>query len=104
MKAADGMIGSDAVAGPGGAAIAPVLDESQAITVGSAEGEALLPESFLAREVRHAGAGKVLLPEAERALRHRECGGADFARARAAADHMGEREVGHDRAGRADFV
>ncbi len=66
--------------------------------------EPLLAEGLVARDVGHAGCGEPLLPPAERTRRDREDGGADFAGAGPAADDVGEREIGHHRAGRAGLV
>ena len=68
MEAADGVIGSDAVAGPGGTGVGLVLAEREAVTVGPGEDETLLAEAFVTLEVLAALSGEVLFPPAERMM------------------------------------
>ncbi|QTK80645.1 hypothetical protein AT6N2_C3144 [Agrobacterium tumefaciens] len=104
LKTVDRLIFADTIAGPLGAGIIPDLDQRKTVAVWPGEMQALVAESFVRFQTIDAGPGKTVLPVTERPFRHRKQRRPHLPGAGAAAGNMREREIGHDGAGRADFI
>src|SRR6185312_11686306 len=76
----------------------------ESVSVRSAETQPLLPEACFAREAADAARPEPLFPPAERILWNAEYRGSHLAGPRPAPHDVWEREVGHHRAGCADFI
>src|SRR5262245_10550700 len=104
MEAADRIVIRHAALRPWRPEISFVLDEGEPVAVRPFKTKALLAERFLAFQPGYALLGQPFLPIAERSFRHRKDGRADLPDTMTALSDIGEREIGHDRTGRAELV
>src|SRR6185437_12410649 len=104
MEAADRLVAGNSAMRPWQANILLVLDQCESVSVRSAETQPFLPEACFAREAADAARPEPLFPPAERILWNAEYRGSHLAGPRPAPHDVWEREVGHHRAGCADFI
>ncbi|MNX93089.1 hypothetical protein D3C86_1252630 [compost metagenome] len=100
----DRLIRADAVADPLRTIVVPDFNQRKTVSIGTCEMQALVAKGFIGLQAIHAGLGKTVLPVAERSLGNGKQRRAHFAGAGTATSDMREREIGHDGAGRADFI
>ena len=95
---------ADRTAGKRHATVAIDFSEGKAVAIGTGKTQAILTEEGVGAELLHALFRQSFLPEAERALRYGEHRFRNFTGTATTFAHIGKGEIGHDRAGIADFV
>ena len=103
VETADRVIGAHALAVPRRAGVVG-FDQCKAVAVRTFKAQTVFAEAGFGFDVLDIEGSQTIRPEGQRSFGHSESRHADLARAGATAPRAGEREIGHDRPGRAQLV